>query len=140
MFHPWKTTLLEAGSPRSRRDRRRFVPTLSGSLSQLEDRVVLSAASHAAAVAHKAAALAGTHAGQVVTGLYESILATKPSETQLIKGVAEVRQGHEKALRNQLIKAAQKEHAPVAAKTTVTVSVSTAGSSKPITSFSTTFT
>src|SRR5262245_6603628 len=58
MFRPWKTTLREAGSQTSRRRKHRFVPSLSGSLSQLEDRVVLSGAGHAAEMAQKAHTLA----------------------------------------------------------------------------------
>src|SRR6266550_5602548 len=53
MFRRWKTILREQGSHTSRRRERRFVPSISGSASCLEDRVVLSGAGLAAhAVQH----------------------------------------------------------------------------------------
>src|SRR6516165_9963779 len=59
----WRTTPSGAGSHPSRRDQRRFVPSLSGSASCLEDRVVLSGAGHVAHAVHHAVA----HHGHIAT-------------------------------------------------------------------------
>ena len=67
MFRQWKTILREASFPTSRRRERRFVPSLSGSASRLEDRLVLSGAGPAAhAVQH--------------TGLHHGHNAKAPSQ------------------------------------------------------------
>jgi hypothetical protein len=54
MFRPWRTTPSGASSHPARRQPRRFIPSLSGSASRLEDRVVLSAVGSVAHVAHPA--------------------------------------------------------------------------------------
>ena len=54
MFRPWRTTPSGSGSHQSRCDKRRFVPSLSGSASCLEDRVVLSGAGPVALAVHHA--------------------------------------------------------------------------------------
>ena len=63
MFRRWRTTPSGAGSHQSRRDKRRFVPSLSGSASCLEDRVVLSGAGHVAHAVHPAVVHHGHTAG-----------------------------------------------------------------------------
>ncbi len=54
MFRQWRTTPSGAGSQQSRRNKRRFVPTLSGSASCLEDRVVPSGPGHVPQAVHPA--------------------------------------------------------------------------------------
>ena len=54
MFRPWRTTPSGASSHQSRRQPRRFIPSLSESASCLEDRVVLSAVGSVAHVVHPA--------------------------------------------------------------------------------------
>ena len=56
MFRHWKRILRNAGSQKARRDKWRVVPSLSGSASCLEDRVVLSGAGHVAHAVHHAVA------------------------------------------------------------------------------------
>ena len=63
MFRRWRTTPSGAGSHQSRRDKRRFIPSLSGSASCLEDRVVLSGAGHVANAVHAAVVHHGHTAG-----------------------------------------------------------------------------
>jgi hypothetical protein len=63
MFRQWKTILREAGSHASCRRKGRFVPSLSGSVSCLEDRLVLSGAGHAAPAVHDAVVHHGHTAG-----------------------------------------------------------------------------
>jgi hypothetical protein len=66
MFRGWTTSVCHTEIPASKRRQRRCLPSLSGSASRLEDRVLLSGAS-AAEVAKSAARLENTHAGKVVT-------------------------------------------------------------------------
>src|SRR5436309_2951058 len=87
MFRLWKTTLPEAGSDTSRRGKRRFVPSLTGSASCLEDRVVLNGGGQFSSVDEAAQALANTRAGQTVTNMFQSILMTNPTNAQMVQNV-----------------------------------------------------
>jgi len=111
MFRGWNSSVCHADHHPSKRRKRRCLPTLSGSASCLEDRVLLSGASaHAAEVAKTAVNLASTHAGQVVTGLYQSILGTDPTSAQLTTWVHKLRSGvSSKVLRKDLIATARTE-------------------------------
>jgi uncharacterized membrane protein YgcG len=108
MFFGLKMSLRPVGDHTPRRRERRCVPSLSASASCLEDRVLLSGAgekAHAAEVAHPAAKnLANTHAGQVVTGLFESVLGTDPTSAQLTNWVHKLQSGvNAKTLRKDLV-------------------------------------
>src|SRR4051794_5562006 len=98
--------------PRGRE--RRLVPSLSELASCLEERVLLSGAvgkAHVAEVAHPAAKnLADTHAGQVVIGLFESILGTDPTSAQLTKEVHKLNSGvGAKAVRKEVVAIARSQ-------------------------------
>ena len=97
MFFGLKISLRPVGDHTPRRRERRCIPSLSGPASCLEDRVLLSGAgekAHAAEVAHPAARnLANTHAGQVVTGLFESVVGTGPTSAQLTNWVHKLQSG-----------------------------------------------
>jgi hypothetical protein len=109
MFRFWKTTSREASSHTSRRGRRRFVPSLSGTASCLEERVV-PAGGQAANLAALAQALADTGAGHVVTNMFQSILMTNPTAAQLVRDVRRLRGGlGVNALRNSLFSSAQRQ-------------------------------
>jgi hypothetical protein len=98
-----------AADPMSHRRQRQFVPSIAATAAHLEDRVMLSGAggatAHRAAVAHHGARpLADTSAGQKVTRLFESILHTAPTGTQLNAWVHDLRKGVSvKVLKNDLI-------------------------------------
>jgi hypothetical protein len=129
MFRGLKAILRHTDDPTSRRRERRCRPTLSGSASGLEDRMLLSGAgakAHAAEVAHPAAQnLANTHAGQVVTGLYESILGTDPTSAQLTSWVHKLRSGvSSKVLRKDLLATARSEQLQASAAGVVAIDVS----------------
>ena len=114
MFFGIKAALWHADNQTPRRRQRRLVPSLSESASYLEERVLLSGAAekaHAAEVAHPAAKnLADTHAGQVVIGLFESILGTDPTSAQLTKDVHQLNGGGgAKALRKELVATARRQ-------------------------------
>jgi hypothetical protein len=129
MFRGLKAILRHTDDPTSRSREWRCRPTLSGSASFLEDRVLLSGAgakAHAAEVAHPAAQnLANTHAGQVVTGLYESILGTNPTSAQLTSWVHKLRSGvSSKVLRKDLLATARSEQLQASAAGVVAIDVS----------------
>jgi len=110
MFRFWKTTPREAGSQTSRRSRRRFVPSISGSASCLEERVVPAGGGQAMNLAALAQALADTRAGQVVTNMFQSILQTNPTASQLVQDVRRLRNGvGVNGLRNILFASAQRQ-------------------------------
>src|SRR5437764_4377585 len=110
MFRLWKTTLNEASSHTSHRSKRRFVPSLSGAASCLEDRVVPASGGRAANVAELAQALANTRAGHVVTNLFQSILMTNPTDAQMVQDVRRLRNGlGVNGLQNMLFSSAQRQ-------------------------------
>jgi hypothetical protein len=110
MFHLWNSARREAVSHTSRQRRRRFLPSVLGSASCLEERVV-PAGGQATNFAQLAQSLANTHAAQVVNSLFQSILMTNPTDTQLVQDVRRLQQGTMTAngLRNQLFASAQRQ-------------------------------
>jgi hypothetical protein len=125
MLRASKITLPFAGNHTSRRRQHKFVPSITGAASCLEDRTLLSGA---AASAHQAAAaaLAETPAGRHVTAMFESILNTAPTQHQVTQWVHEIRGGKSiNALKRQLTTEARAEaatKAAIAADPTVSVS------------------
>src|ERR1700733_3553742 len=90
MVRASKISLSSKGNHISRR-RNQFTPSVAGSASCLEDRVLLSGAGGKAA--EVARPLADTPAGHRVTAAFESILGTNPSGAQLTRWVHKLHSG-----------------------------------------------
>jgi hypothetical protein len=117
----------------SRRRRHRFAPSVAGSASCLEDRVLLSGAGAKAHAAEVAKPLADTAAGRQVTAAFDSILGTNPTNAQMTQWVHRLHGGMTvKVMRKDLALEAQAKattagaiaHDPVIMGPSTTVGIS----------------
>jgi hypothetical protein len=122
MFCDWTTSVCHTDVAASQRRQRRCLPSLSGSASRLEDRVMLSGAS-AAEVAKTAARVENSHAGKVVTTDFEAILGTAPTSAQLVSWVDKLHSGTSAKALTKDLKATAAAGALIAADPPVTAVV-----------------
>jgi len=124
MFRGLKAIFGHPDGSTPRRRCRRCLPTLAGSTSCLEERVLLSGAG------------AHAHASQVVTRMYESILGTAPTSAQLTTWVDKLHKGvSSKVLHRDLLATVRSEQLRASAASIVAIDI---GSSTPTSTLSST--
>jgi len=87
------------------------MPSIPGSSSYLEERVVPAGGGQSMSIAQLAQSMANSHAAQVVNNLFQSILMTSPTDSQLVQDVRRLQHGTLTAngLRNNLFASAQRQ-------------------------------